>query len=113
MLTQGGRRSAGYREGMLPTLLDGPLGTELSARGIATPAPGWSAYALTDAPEVVADIHRRYAAARGGPSVRYEHFVASLARQVPDILRQGSCREVTFDVEVREGRAVVKARPKK
>lgn len=48
---------------MSVTLLDGPLGTELSARGIPTPAPGWSAHALTDAPQAVVDVHRAYAAA--------------------------------------------------
>ncbi|WP_240806722.1 homocysteine S-methyltransferase family protein [Polyangium spumosum] len=45
------------------TILDGPLGTELDARGVPTPAPLWSAYALDHAPEVVSTIHRDYAAA--------------------------------------------------
>ncbi len=45
------------------TLLDGPLGTELAARGVAIPEPLWSAWGLIGAPEVVADIHRDYAAA--------------------------------------------------
>ncbi len=42
-------------------LIDGPLGTELNARGIATPLPLWSAAALTSAPESIAQIHREYA----------------------------------------------------
>ncbi len=41
-------------------LLDGP---ELLRRGVPTPLPGWSAHALEDAPDVVAAIHRDYAAA--------------------------------------------------
>ncbi len=41
-------------------LLDGPMGTELSLRGIDTPVPGWSAHALCAAPEIVAEIHRDY-----------------------------------------------------
>ena len=45
------------------TILDGPLGTELFARGIDTPAPLWSAAALSSHPEVVADIHRAHAVA--------------------------------------------------
>ncbi len=45
------------------TILDGPLGSELLARGVETPLPGWSAHALDDAPDVVAAIHRDYAAA--------------------------------------------------
>ena len=45
------------------TLLDGPVGTELAARGVPTPAPLWSAAALETAPAVVSQIHRDYAAA--------------------------------------------------
>ncbi|MFO0696049.1 MAG: homocysteine S-methyltransferase family protein [Polyangiales bacterium] len=44
-------------------ILDGPLGTELAARGIETGLPLWSAAALDTAPDVVAAIHRDYAAA--------------------------------------------------
>src|SRR5271157_2202740 len=43
-------------------VLDGPMGTELARRGVPTPAPAWSAHALEVAPEVVAAIHREYAA---------------------------------------------------
>ncbi|TKC95713.1 homocysteine S-methyltransferase family protein [Polyangium fumosum] len=45
------------------TILDGPMGTELAARGVPTPAPLWSALALDHAPEVVSAIHHEYAAA--------------------------------------------------
>lgn len=45
------------------TLLDGPLGTELNARGVNTDMPYWSAAAITSAPEVISQIHRDYAAA--------------------------------------------------
>jgi S-methylmethionine-dependent homocysteine/selenocysteine methylase len=45
------------------TLLDGPMGTELLRRGVATPAPAWSAAALESDPDVVAAVHRDYAAA--------------------------------------------------
>jgi S-methylmethionine-dependent homocysteine/selenocysteine methylase len=44
-------------------LLDGPLGTELAARGVPTPLPGWSAGALRSHPDVIRDIHRAYAEA--------------------------------------------------
>ncbi|MEO0323720.1 MAG: homocysteine S-methyltransferase family protein [Myxococcota bacterium] len=44
-------------------LLDGPLGTELQRRGVDTRLPQWSARALQEAPEVLADVHRDYAAA--------------------------------------------------
>jgi S-methylmethionine-dependent homocysteine/selenocysteine methylase len=44
-------------------VLDGAMGTELARRGVADPLPGWSAHALETAPDVVAAIHREYAAA--------------------------------------------------
>lgn len=46
-----------------PILLDGPVGTELLRRGVPTPLPFWSAYALEHHPDVVAAIHRDYSAA--------------------------------------------------
>src|SRR5262245_27216690 len=45
------------------TLLDGAMGTELAARGVAMPAPIWSAAALVEAPEIVRAVHAEYAAA--------------------------------------------------
>ena len=43
--------------------LDGPMGTELDARGVDTSLPLWSARGIREAPEVVAAIHRDFAAA--------------------------------------------------
>jgi S-methylmethionine-dependent homocysteine/selenocysteine methylase len=45
------------------TLLDGPLGTELDARNVKIELPHWSGAAIHAAPDVIADIHRDYAAA--------------------------------------------------
>lgn len=45
------------------TFLDGPMGTELERRGLALPAPAWSAVAVAMAPDLVAAIHADYAAA--------------------------------------------------
>jgi S-methylmethionine-dependent homocysteine/selenocysteine methylase len=42
-------------------LLDGPLGTELGARGVVTNLPQWSAAAIDQAADVIAAIHRDYA----------------------------------------------------
>jgi S-methylmethionine-dependent homocysteine/selenocysteine methylase len=47
----------------VPILLDGPVGTELTRRGVDTPLPLWTAAAIEDAPDVLASIHRDYAAA--------------------------------------------------
>src|SRR5438128_794011 len=45
------------------TILDGPMGTQLETRGVSTAGRVWSARALIEAPHVVAQIHREYAAA--------------------------------------------------
>lgn len=44
-------------------LLDGATGTELARRGIDLSSPSWTASVLLDQPEVLAAIHRDYAAA--------------------------------------------------
>ena len=43
--------------------MDGPLGTELDARGVPTDDLAWSAHAIDSAPDVIAAIHRDYVAA--------------------------------------------------
>lgn len=78
-------------------LLDGPMGTELLARGVPTPLPGWSAHALDDAPDVVREIHAAYAAAgaavhttntfRTRPAV-FEDWQAR-ARHAAELAREG------------------------
>lgn len=45
------------------TLLDGPVGTQLAARGVPTPGPAWSARAIVAAPDILSEIHAEYAAA--------------------------------------------------
>jgi S-methylmethionine-dependent homocysteine/selenocysteine methylase len=66
----------------LIAILDGPMGTELGARGVATPAPLWSAEGLIHAPEVVAQIHRDYAAA--GATVHTANTFRTKRRQAGD-----------------------------
>jgi S-methylmethionine-dependent homocysteine/selenocysteine methylase len=62
------------------TILDGPVGTELLARGVATPLPRWSAAAIDDAPGVLAAIHADYAAA--GATVHTADTFRTRRRQV-------------------------------
>lgn len=64
------------------TILDGPMGTELAARGVATPPPLWSAQALRDAPHLVAQIHRDYAQA--GADVLTTNTFRTQPRLLPD-----------------------------
>tara|TARA_R110002049_G_scaffold27321_2_gene94089 strand:+ start:198997 stop:199818 length:822 start_codon:yes stop_codon:yes gene_type:complete len=64
------------------TILDGPLGTELDARGVSTRLPLWSAAAIDSAPEVIAEIHRDYAAA--GATVHTANTFRTKRRTVGD-----------------------------
>jgi S-methylmethionine-dependent homocysteine/selenocysteine methylase len=61
-------------------VLDGPMGSELARRGVATPEGPWSARALDVAPAVVAAIHRDYAAA--GASVHTANTFRTQPRTV-------------------------------
>ncbi|AUX28683.1 MULTISPECIES: homocysteine S-methyltransferase family protein [Sorangium] len=74
------RRVEGTAEADI-VVLDGPLGTELAARGVETPAPLWSAAALLDARgcDVVRAIHRDYA--RAGATVHTANTFRTKRRQ--------------------------------
>jgi S-methylmethionine-dependent homocysteine/selenocysteine methylase len=63
-------------------VLDGPLGTELAARGVATELPLWSAAALEAAPEIVEAIHRDYA--RAGAEVHTANTFRTQPRWLGD-----------------------------
>jgi len=82
-------------------LLDGPLGTELLARGVATPLPGWSAHALDTAPDVVAAIHRDYA--RAGAQVHTANTFRTQPRRFPERWRELAHRAVTIAREALAG----------
>ncbi|MCH1495258.1 MAG: homocysteine S-methyltransferase family protein [Rubripirellula sp.] len=45
------------------TLVDGPLGTELIARGVPLDSDQWSAEALSTAPDLISQIHAEYLSA--------------------------------------------------
>jgi S-methylmethionine-dependent homocysteine/selenocysteine methylase len=66
----------GYR------VLDGPVGTELDRRGVATTLPRWSASAIDDAPGVLAAIHRDYV--RAGAVVHTANTFRTKRRDVGD-----------------------------
>ena len=42
------------------TILDGPLGTELIARGVCLDSAAWSADAILSSPQIIRDIHHDY-----------------------------------------------------
>lgn len=84
-------------------LLDGPMGTELAARGVETPAPAWSAAALDTAPQAVRAIHVEYIKAgaqvhrantfRAQPLLfpeRYGELVATAVRLAREAIAAGA-----------------------
>lgn len=89
-----------------------PPGASAAARPPALPViPGMSE------PELRA-LHQRYVDAQKksgapGAAVRYETLVNSLAKQVPNVLRQPGVSGVRFDVSVQDGKPVLKAIPQK
>jgi S-methylmethionine-dependent homocysteine/selenocysteine methylase len=82
-------------------LLDGPMGTELARRGVATPAPGWSAYALDDASDVVRAIHEDYA--RAGARVHRANTFRAQPRLFPHRYRAMAARAVALAREAAVG----------
>ncbi|WP_437590673.1 homocysteine S-methyltransferase family protein [Sorangium sp. So ce1000] len=84
-------------------VLDGPLGTELAARGVETPAPLWSAAALLDRRgcDVVRAIHRDYA--RAGATVHTANTFRTKRRQAGAAWAELTARAVSLAREaVRE-----------
>ncbi len=76
------------------TFLDGPMGTELAARGVATPLPTWSAGAIDGAPDAVVAIHRDYAAA--GAQVHTTNTFRTRESDVGDRWRELTLRAVAL-----------------
>lgn len=84
---------------MAIVVVDGPMGTQLAERGVPTPAPGWSAYAIRSHPDVVATVHADYARAgatvhrtntfRAQPRVFGEAFAAMVVDAVA-LARRGA-----------------------
>jgi homocysteine S-methyltransferase len=79
-------------------LFDGAVGTELARRGFVLQPPAFSARAIDDAPELLAAIHRDYAAAgaelvTAGTTCVHRHYVggrtAALARRAALLARVG------------------------
>ncbi|HZW11147.1 MAG TPA: homocysteine S-methyltransferase family protein [Phycisphaerales bacterium] len=65
-----------------PTILDGPMGTELVRRGVDLAGPAWSARAIDEAPEMIGAIHREYADA--GATVHTAATFRTQPRILPD-----------------------------
>ncbi|MGB7345668.1 MAG: homocysteine S-methyltransferase family protein [Pirellulaceae bacterium] len=64
------------------TILDGPLGTQLDTRGVATDSSNWSAAAIYSHPDVIRQIHRDYALA--GATVHTANTFRTQRRSVGD-----------------------------
>lgn len=75
-------------------LLDGPIGTQLNARGIETPLPFWSAGVIRTHPDVLAAIHRDYADA--GATIHTANTFRTRNRTVGPQWRQLTDRAVAI-----------------
>ncbi|MCB9897530.1 MAG: homocysteine S-methyltransferase family protein [Planctomycetes bacterium] len=72
-------------------VLDGPLGTALEDLGLALPAPLWTALAVRDRPERVAEVHAAYA--RAGADVHTTGTFRTTARALASAARQAGVPE--------------------
>jgi S-methylmethionine-dependent homocysteine/selenocysteine methylase len=63
-------------------ILDGPIGTQLNDRGVATELPLWSAAAIESSPQMIAEIHRDYAVA--GATIHTANTFRTKRRNVGD-----------------------------
>jgi S-methylmethionine-dependent homocysteine/selenocysteine methylase len=88
-----GRWSFSERLAGPPILLDGALGTEIERHGGDAGLPLWSARALIEAPELVARIHRGYAAA--GAEVLVANTFRTQARTLAHAGRAERAAELT------------------
>jgi len=75
-------------------VLDGPIGTQLAARGVDTSGTAWSAKANEHSPEAVAAIHRDYASA--GASVHTANTFRTRSRNIGQRWREFTRRAVTL-----------------
>lgn len=76
------------------TIMDGPVGTELHARGVSTTIPLWSAAANQTAPDVVRGIHRDYVSA--GATVHVTNTFRTQPRWMGDAFADSARRAVTL-----------------
>lgn len=79
------------------TILDGGMGVELMARGQSTGGGLWSAQALLQAPETVADIHRDYI--KAGASI----IITNSYSTIPSYLAKGGMAEQYLSLTQRAG----------
>lgn len=74
-------------------ILDGALGTELQRWGARMDAPLWSAHALIDTPEIVADVHAEYL--RAGANVITTNTFRTHARNLAAAGREHEAEMLT------------------
>lgn len=76
-----------------PLLLDGATGTELERRGFPLTAPGWSASAIREAPELLKQIHSDYVEA--GSRILTANTFRTHARNLIGTPWEGSADQLT------------------
>ncbi|MBT5019039.1 MAG: homocysteine S-methyltransferase family protein [Planctomicrobium sp.] len=76
-------------------VLDGATGTELERRGFQLNAPGWSASAIREAPELLLEIHRDYIAA--GAEIVTTNTFRTHNRNLGDTKWAGESRVLTIE----------------
>jgi hypothetical protein len=93
----------------------GPRLASRAARPAATPRPEPAAGSLPEAE--MQSLYRRFVKAKqmcgeDTSNIKYESLVKSVNQQLPKIQAQHQGRDVEFQVVIREGRAILRAKPR-
>ena len=93
-----------------PLILDGATGTELSRRGVDLSHPSWTAGAILEQPEILAEIHRDYVEA--GAELITANTFRTHRRNLAEMTPQPDPRELTLQAiriarEATNGRALI------
>jgi hypothetical protein len=64
------------------------------------------------------DLHKKYVQAKrllgeNVDNIKYEHIVATIAKQAPAIMKQHQAKSVEFQVVIKDDKVILKATPKK
>jgi hypothetical protein len=97
-----------------------PAATPPPVPRAATPPPAPAAGNLPPGVDekTARELHKRFVQAKklvgeNGDQIKYEHIVATLAKQAPTIMKQHNAKGVDFEVVIKENKVILKATPKK
>ena len=101
-----------------PTIPDADRRTPTPILKTPTPTPFAGGLPPGVDESVARDLHRKYVQAKrllgeNTDNIKYEHIVATIAKQAPAIMKQHQAKSVEFQVVIKDDKVILKATPKK